>query len=330
MTTHFFSISAGLAEKVFMTRRSVTTGEHVSLRAAHTPAARLRSTPSSIYLRSLNHLSLWFYSTSPVSRRNRISRGRVSHGLRLAVRPNGDLAGGEPLAELEQPRLGDQAAGRGPAQKIDVEVDGHGQRDRTDRGKHRHIHGKVRKRHHGGPGNRTARPYRDLTERLPHPAAALPYRFDYKAALGMENLRKLGEEKALDLLDCHHHRHPPPSRLAKELDDCRRMKKIGGRSAHIRRGTRGSRWAHFRINGGAHAPHCGWDASPDLSRLAELLAQLVLRPHQGPLTGRGQALTGTIDVEGEHGKRGAKGTAFSTPASFSRPLQRRRDPLGIA
>src|SRR5262249_711279 len=131
MTTHFFSISAGLAEKVFMTRRSVTTGEHVSLRAAHTPAARLRSTPSSIYLRSLNHLSLWFYNTS-VSRRNRISRGRVSHGLRLAELPNGDLAGAEPLAELGQPRLGDQVARRGPAQKIDVEVDGHGQGDQTE------------------------------------------------------------------------------------------------------------------------------------------------------------------------------------------------------
>jgi hypothetical protein len=48
MTTHFFSMSAGLAEKVFMTRRSVTIGEHVSLRAAHTPATLLRSTPSSI------------------------------------------------------------------------------------------------------------------------------------------------------------------------------------------------------------------------------------------------------------------------------------------
>src|SRR5262245_26754973 len=161
MTTHFFSISAGAAEKGFMTRRSVTTGEHLSPRAAHTLAARLRLTPSPVFLRSLNYLSLWSYSTSPVSRRNRISRGRVSHGLRLAVRPNGDLAGGEPLAELEQPRLGDQVARRGPAQKIDVEVDGHGQRDRTDRGKHRHIHGKVRKRHHGDPRDSTDPPDRN-------------------------------------------------------------------------------------------------------------------------------------------------------------------------
>src|SRR5262249_26624858 len=91
-----------------------------------------------------------------------------------------------------------------------------------------------------------------------------------QGALGMENLRKLGEEKALELPDCHRHRHPPPSRTATELDDCRRMKKIGGRSAPIRRGARGSRWAHLRIT--VRRTLCTWDAKPDLSRLAELLA----------------------------------------------------------
>src|SRR6516165_4714083 len=49
MTTHFFSMSAGLAEKVFMAQHSVAIGEHVLLPAAHTPAARLGSTPASIF-----------------------------------------------------------------------------------------------------------------------------------------------------------------------------------------------------------------------------------------------------------------------------------------
>src|SRR5215831_1445758 len=179
--------------------------------AAHTPRPGCGQRRPR-YSRPLNRLSLWFYNTvSIVFGRDRISRGHVGNGLRLAVRANGDLAGGEPLAELEEARLGDQVARRGLAQKIDVEVDGHRQRDRADRGKHRHVHRKVRKRHHGRAGNRAARPDRDMAESLPHPAAALPYGFDRKATLGIEGLRKLGEEKALELLDCHRHWHPPPS-----------------------------------------------------------------------------------------------------------------------
>src|SRR5207244_11990554 len=67
-----------------------------------------------------------------------------------------------------------------------------------------------------------------------------------------------------------------------------------------------------------------------LSSLAELLAQLVLRPHQRLFAGGRQVLARSVDVEGEHGERGAKGAAFSARASFSRPFQGRRNPLGIA
>ena len=66
------------------------------------------------------------------------------------------------------------------------------------------------------------------------------------------------------------------------------------------------------------------------SCLAELLAQLVLGPHQVLLTGRGQALAGTIDIEREHGQRGAKCAGLAAPAFFSRPFQGRCNPLGIA
>jgi hypothetical protein len=46
-------------------------------------------------------------------------------------------------------------------------------------------------------------------------------------------LRKLGEEKTLELLDRHHHWHAPPSEAATDLDDYGQMKKITPRSAHI-------------------------------------------------------------------------------------------------
>ena len=104
----------------------------------------------------------------------------------------------------------------------------------------------------------------------------------------------------------------------------------------MRRATRrsrlrdGSTVRRIRITGPAHPPRRTSDTSPDPSRLAELLAQLVLRAHQRPLAGRRQVLAGTIDIEREHGERGAKGTAFPAPASFGRPFQGRRDPLGIA
>src|SRR5262249_61647153 len=86
-----------------------------------------------------------------------------------------------------------------------------------------------RKRHHGRTRNCTAWPHRALAESLPHAAAALPHRFDRKATLGIEGSRKLGEEKALELLDCHRHWHPSPSTTATELDDCRQVKKVRGR-----------------------------------------------------------------------------------------------------
>jgi len=42
----------------------------------------------------------------------------------------------------------------------------------------------------------------------------------------MENLRKLGEKKTLELRDRHHHWHAPPSEAATDLDDYGQMKKL--------------------------------------------------------------------------------------------------------
>src|SRR5262249_55881138 len=67
-----------------------------------------------------------------------------------------------------------------------------------------------------------------------------------------------------------------------------------------------------------------WD-----SCLAELLAQLVLSPHQVPLAGSWQALAGTVDVERQHGQRRAKCAGLAAPAFLGRPLQGRCDLLGI-
>jgi hypothetical protein len=53
------------------------------------------------------------------------------------------------------------------------------------------------------------------------------------------------------------------------------MKKIAARSRAAMR--------QLPINGAALPLRRTWDASLDLSCLAELLAQFVFRPHQGPL-----------------------------------------------
>ena len=89
--------------------------------------------------------------------------------------------------------------------------------------------------------------------------------------------------------------------------------------------TRCAAFAHQRCGA-----RCGPPRDADLSSLAELLAQLVLRAHQRLFAGGRQVLARSVDVEGEHGERGAKGAAFSARASFGRPFQGRRNPLGIA
>src|SRR5215467_3313876 len=76
------------------------------------------------------------------------------------------------------------------------------------------------------------------------------------------------------------------------------------------------------------------DQTPDyvssLLGLAELLAQLVLRPHQGPLAGRGQVLAGAVDVEGQHRKRGTVRITLAPTTPFGRALQRCGDPFRVA
>ena len=67
----------------------------------------------------------------------------------------------------------------------------------------RDIHGEVRKRHHGRPGDRAAGPDESSLIGLPDAAAAVPDRFDREAALRMEHLGKLGREEAFELLDRH-------------------------------------------------------------------------------------------------------------------------------
>ncbi len=61
----------------------------------------------------------------------------------------------------------------------------------------------------------------------------------------------------------------------------------------------------------------------------ELPAQLVLRTHQRLLARRRQVPAGAIDVEGEHGQRGAERIRLAAAAAFGGPLQRGRDALGI-
>jgi hypothetical protein len=53
-----------------------------------------------------------------------------------------------------------------------------------------------------------------------------------------------------------------------------------------------------------------------LSFPAELFAQFVLRSHQDVPAGRWEVLAGPINVEGEHGKRGAERIGLATAALF--------------
>src|SRR5262249_34333206 len=114
----------------------------------------------------------------------------------------------------------------------------------------------------------------------------------------MENLRKLGDKKNA--------RAPrPSSSLA---------------CAALRGGNRPRRlWANEKDHP-AFDPYPRALRATDRSRLAELFAQLVLRPHQRPFAGGRQVLARSVDVEGEHGERGAKGAAFPARASFGRPF----------
>ena len=63
--------------------------------------------------------------------------------------------------------------------------------------------------------------------------------------------------------------------------------------------------------------------------LPELLSQFVLGSHQNLLPRGRQILSGAIDVEGEHGERGAKRIGLAAPAALRRALQRGRNPPGI-
>src|SRR4249919_29107 len=109
-----------------------------------------------------------------------------------------------------------------------------------------------------------------------------------------------------------------PSHSSPELDDCGRVKKASatGRSTGLRRGAP------------AHDSHV-------LSRdrkalvLAELLPQLLLRLHQYLLARGRQIFAGAIDVEGEHGERGAEWIGLAAIASLRRAFQRGGNPPGI-
>src|SRR4029077_10279441 len=232
-----------------------------------------------------------------------------------ATRRNRTVPGRRALADPAPPRLSHEVARRGFAQEVDVEVDGHGQRYWADGSEHRHIHGKIGERHHGRTGDRAARPYRTVAERLAYPTAALPHGFNAEPAVGMKTLRKLAAKKALKLLNCHHDRHAPPPR--------------GNRTRRLRTNEKVCAKGDLGLRGDPPRPKVcpcprsrssGFASACD-SCLAELLAQLVLGPHQVPLAGGWQALAGAVDVEREHGQRGAKCVGLAAPAFLGRSFQ---------
>src|ERR1700730_14199753 len=190
----------------------------------HTPGSITASTPAQLETRHFNDLLLRYYCTIyTILRFRRLARGNGIGGSHVRDRPvypeapYGDLPGRQPFAQLEQPSLGGEIALQRFAQEIDAQIDGHRERHRPDRGKHRDIHGKIGKAHHGGAGDRTARPQRCFAERLAYAAAVLPARFAEEAALRVEGLGKFSSEETLKLADRHQDRHSPPSPISRTL-----------------------------------------------------------------------------------------------------------------
>src|SRR5262245_37882276 len=98
--THFFSMSAGLAENVFMTRLPAdpgavgNAGSYTCGRPAVNAPAKIISSPS----QCLTIMVLYYLRpSSDAIRRDRIGRGDVGGWLVLAVAADGDLAGRQPL-----------------------------------------------------------------------------------------------------------------------------------------------------------------------------------------------------------------------------------------
>ena len=153
-----------------------------------------------------------YYQVATSSRRDRIGRGHMRHRFVFAVRAN---ASPRPTAS-RLPSFSSRASAmrsrvRGLAQEIDVEIGGHRQRHRTDRGEHRDIHGEVGKRHHAS-GRKSCRPAAAMrsrkacrTRQPPSHSASID-----RPLSGLKDLRKLGAEKTLELVDRHHDRHLPP------------------------------------------------------------------------------------------------------------------------
>src|SRR2546425_493740 len=98
----------------------------------------------------------------------------MCHRLFVSYTANGNLAGCESFAELEEARLGGKVSLRRLAKEIYVEIDRHCEGHRSDCCEHRDIHGEIRERHHGRTGNRPPRPQRYRAKGLSDPAAALP------------------------------------------------------------------------------------------------------------------------------------------------------------
>src|SRR6185312_15125256 len=78
---------------------------------------------------ALTRMVLCYHGRLALAWRDRIGRGDVRHGFFLPLAAQRHFTGREPLAELEETRLGRQIAASGLAQKIDVEVDGHRKRN---------------------------------------------------------------------------------------------------------------------------------------------------------------------------------------------------------
>src|SRR6266478_5529107 len=131
--THFFWISAGLAENVFMTVTFMGLQGAWLCRLIHQGATRGQRpthksrSPSAACIDGLIAPMSGMMGT----RRDGIGGGHMRHRLLLVCAADGSLPGREALAELEEARLGGQVPRRWFAQEIDIEIDGDRKRHRS-------------------------------------------------------------------------------------------------------------------------------------------------------------------------------------------------------
>ena len=140
----------------------------------------------------------WYYRTAAGSNRSQVAWATRSSSPSERIV---DLATARRLPSLISRASARRSPRRRLAQEIDVEIGGHGERHPADRRQDRDINGEIGKRHHGRAGNRAARAQRACGWKAAGPGSRHAKPRSTTSHFGVEHLRKLGPQPAIELLD---------------------------------------------------------------------------------------------------------------------------------